>query len=63
MLGATWGALGSSLEVLMGVLGHLAALIGVKEDVVNIQRSGNKGLLVGLADRHSASASKLLNSP
>ena len=33
-------------EVLVGVLGHLAALIGVKEDVVNVQGSGNQRLLV-----------------
>ena len=33
-------------EVLVGVLGHLAALIGIKEDVIHVQRSGNKGLLV-----------------
>ena len=35
-------------EVFVGVLGHLAALVGVKEDVVNVKGSGNKGLLVGL---------------
>ena len=34
-------------EVLVGVLGHAAALIGVEEDVVNVERSGNKRLLVG----------------
>jgi hypothetical protein len=34
-------------EVLMGVLGHLAALISVEENVVNIERSGDKRLLVG----------------
>jgi hypothetical protein len=34
-------------KVLVGVLGHAAALIGVKEDVVNVERSGNKRLLVG----------------
>ena len=34
-------------EVLVGVLGHLAALIGVKEDVVDVQRGGNERLLVG----------------
>jgi hypothetical protein len=36
-------------QVFVGVLCHLAALIGVKEDVVNIQRSGYKGLLVSSA--------------
>ena len=34
-------------EVLVGVLGHLATLIGIKEDVVNVQRGGNQRLLVG----------------
>ena len=34
-------------EVLVGVLGHLAALIGIKEDVVDVQRGGNERLLVG----------------
>ena len=34
-------------EVLVGVLGHLATLIGIKEDVVHVQRSGNQRLLVG----------------
>ena len=34
-------------EVLVGVLGHLAALIGIKEDIINVQRSGDEGLLVG----------------
>jgi hypothetical protein len=28
------------------VLCHLAALISIKEDIVNIERSSNKGLLV-----------------
>ena len=37
-------------EVLVGVLCHLAALISVKKDVVNIEGSGNKGLLVSLGD-------------
>jgi len=34
-------------EVLMGVLGHASALIGVEEHVVDIERSGNQGLVVG----------------
>ena len=33
-------------QVLMGVLGHLAALISVEEDVVNIEGSSHEGLLV-----------------
>jgi hypothetical protein len=36
------------------VLGHLSALIGVKEDVVNIERGSNKGLLVSGAYGHSS---------
>ena len=39
-------------EVLMGVLCHLAALIGIEEDVINVQRGSNKGLLVSLGHRH-----------
>jgi hypothetical protein len=38
-------------QVLMGVLGHLAALISVEENVVNIERGSHKGLLVGLGNR------------
>jgi len=34
-------------EVLVGVLGHLAALVSVEEDIVDVQRGSNKGLLVG----------------
>jgi len=37
-------------EVLVGVLCHLAALISVEEDVVNIEGGSNKGLLVGSRD-------------
>jgi len=33
-------------QVLVGVLGELAALIGIKEDIVDVQRGSNKGLLV-----------------
>jgi hypothetical protein len=33
-------------QVLVGVLGHAPALVGVQEDVVNIEGSGNKGLIV-----------------
>jgi len=42
-------------EVLVGVLGHLAALIRVEEDVVDVEGRGNEGLLVGLGDRGGAS--------
>ena len=43
-------------EVLMGVLGHLAALIGIEEDVIHVQRGSNKGLLVGLGHRDSGTS-------
>jgi hypothetical protein len=33
-------------EVLVGVLGHAPALIGIQEDVVDVQRCGNEGLIV-----------------
>ena len=48
----------------MRVLGELAALISVKEDIVDVERSGNKGLLVGRGDRHSArGGSEALDGP
>ena len=51
-------------QVFVGVLCHLAALIGVKEDVVNIQGSGYKGLLVSSAYGLCASdGSKVLYGP
>jgi hypothetical protein len=31
----------------VGVLGHAATLVGVKEDIIDIERSGDKRLLVG----------------
>jgi hypothetical protein len=37
-------------EVLVGVLGHLSALIGIQEDEINVDRGSNKGLLVGAGD-------------
>jgi hypothetical protein len=37
-------------EVLVAVLGHLAALISVEEDIVNIEGGSNKGLLVSSGD-------------
>ena len=43
-------------EVLVGVLCHLAALISVKEDIVNVEGGGNKGLLVGSGERHCCGA-------
>ena len=41
-------------KILVGVLSHLAALIRVEEDIVDIERRGNEGLLVGLGDRLDA---------
>jgi hypothetical protein len=42
-------------EVLVRILSHLAALIRVQEDVVNVQGGSNKGLLVSLGDRDGVS--------
>jgi len=53
-------------EVLVGVLGHAPALISVQEDVVNIERSSDKGLVVGsdnLATRAWGIAVQRANSP
>jgi len=48
----------------VGVLGHLATLIRIKEDVVNIEGGSNKGLLVGLGNRDRAGgAGKGLDGP
>jgi len=49
--GRTDGFITSELElfneVLVGVLGHTAALISVQKHVVNVERGGNQGLVVG----------------
>ena len=37
-------------EVLVGVLRHLAAFIGIQEDIVDVEGSRNEGLLVGLGE-------------
>ncbi len=51
-------------EVLMGVLSHLAALIGIEEDVIHVQRGSNKGLLVRLGHLHGSGAgSQVGDSP
>jgi hypothetical protein len=42
-------------EVLVGVLGHLAALISVEENVVNIEGGSYKGLLVSRRQRNRSS--------
>jgi hypothetical protein len=56
--GGSNGLVSSELElleqVLVGVLRHLPALISVKEDVVNVEGGGNKGLLVGSGNRDSS---------
>jgi len=53
-------------EVLVGVLGHAPALVGVQEDVVNVERGSDKGLVVGsdnLATRAWNIAVQRANSP
>ena len=53
-------------EVLMGVLGHLSALIGIQEDEINVDRGGNKGLLVGTGNSQRGTAgvsNDVLDSP
>ena len=53
-------------EVLVGVLGHLSALIGIQEDEINVDRGSNKGLLVGSGDslgRRGRDSSQVLDGP
>ena len=53
-------------EVLVGVLGHLSALVGIQEDEINVDRSGNKGLLVSSGDslgRRGRDSSQVLDGP
>ena len=54
-------------EVLMGVLGHLSALVSIQEDEINVDRGGNEGLLVGTSDgqrgRTGGTSNNVLNSP
>ena len=51
-------------EVLVGVLGHLAALIRIEENVVHVQGGGNQGLLVGRGHRlNTRKTSEGLDSP
>jgi len=53
-------------EVLVGVLGHLSALIGIQEDEINVDRGSNKGLLVGSGDskrRSGRDGSQILDRP
>jgi len=46
----------------VGVLGHSAALVCVQEDIVNVERGSNKGLIVGNGGRDRASNGHLLSS-
>jgi hypothetical protein len=51
-------------QVLVRVLGELAALISIQEHVVNVQGSSNKRLLVSLGDGDSGgSGGQVLDSP
>ena len=52
-------------EVLVGVLGHAAALIGVKEHVVHEERSGNERLVVGVGalDRAAGGGGEGVDGP
>jgi hypothetical protein len=46
-------------EVLVGVLGHSAALISIQEDIVNVEGGSNQRLVVGDGGRDSLSRGKL----
>ena len=69
--GRTDGLVTSELElgdeILVGVLGEAATLVGIKEDIIHIQRGGNKGLVVGngggLGHLGSTTAVKLGDGP
>ena len=50
-------------EVLVRVLGHAAALVGVKEDVVDVERGGNERLVVGLGNLGASGRVKAVDSP
>ena len=52
-------------EVLVGVLGHAAALVGVKEHVVHEERSGNERLVVGVGalDRAAGGGGEGVDGP
>jgi len=50
-------------EVLVRVLGHAAALVGVKEDVVDVERGGNERLVVGLVNLDASGRVKTVDSP
>ena len=46
-------------EVLVGVLGHSAALISIQEDIVDVEGSSNQRLVVGDGGRDSFASGKL----
>jgi len=48
-----------SNEVLVGVLGHSAALISIQEDIVDVEGSSNQRLVVGDGGRDSLARGKL----
>ncbi len=53
-------------EVLVGVLSHLSALVGIQEDEINVDGGGDEGLLVGSGDslgRTAGDVSQRLDSP
>ena len=51
-------------EVFVRVLGHAAALVSVKEDVVNVERGSNKRLVVSLGNLLGTGARlKVINGP
>ena len=50
-------------EVLVGVLGHLSALVSVQEDVINVEGCSNKGLLVSSGDGGSGGGGKVGDGP
>ena len=52
-------------QILVGVLGELAALIGIQEDIVDVERRGNERLLVGARGRYrgTGSTSQRLDGP
>ena len=68
--GRTDGLITSELEllneVLVGVLGHLSALVSIQEDEINVDRGGNEGLLVGSGDslgRRAGDGREVLDGP
>jgi hypothetical protein len=51
-------------QVLVGVLGELSAFIGIQEDIVDVERGCNKGLLVCPGDRKGSTVSgQVLDCP